>query len=195
MAGVTGPMLRESPRRGIRFLLGLAAGAMAGGLVVAVVAFLVGTALVEAVPAQGRLLVLAAVCAALSAADLSNRTPHVWRQVPQGLVRTLPSGLLGTVWGFDIGVLFSTQKLVSLIWVALAAAVLLEPAAAPVLLVGMAALMSGTIALRSAMGDGDGGVLAHGSKGDRARLRTIRVASGAALLVLCVATATQALQM
>jgi hypothetical protein len=191
MAGVAGPMLRESRRDGIRFLLGLSAGAVAGGLMISLVALVAGTLATSAVGTQPRLLLLAALCVAMGAADLTNRTPHVWRQVPQALARALPPGSLGTTWGFDIGLLFTTQKVASLIWAALAAAVLIEPIAAPVLLVGVAILMSGTIAVRSTIDDG--GVLAHGSRRDRQWTRSLRAASGAGLLVLAATTAIQAL--
>src|SRR3954469_2303619 len=131
MAGVAGPMLRDSSRDGVRFLVGLSAGAAAGALMISLVALLAGTVAASAMPEQARLFALAALCVAMGAADLANRTPHLWRQVPQTLARALPPGSLGTTWGFDIGLLFTTQKVGSLIWAALAAAVLIEPMAAP----------------------------------------------------------------
>lgn len=73
----------------------------------------------------------------LAALDIANRTPHVWRQVPQRLVRELPAGLLGLVWGADLGTLVSTQKTTSLIWGSLAARVLLDPSTAAVLAVAV----------------------------------------------------------
>jgi hypothetical protein len=192
MVGVTSPMLREHRTDSVRFLLGLAAGGLAAGLVVALVAYLIGSAVHVLVPAQGRLLLLAGTCATLGTADLLNRTPHVWRQVPQALVRVLPPGLLGTVWGFDIGLLFTTQKVVSLVWVAFAAVVLVQPSSAPGVLVAMAALSCLTIAILSLTVGA--GTSTHGSKRDRTWLRRIRATSGAVLLVLCVATLAQAFQ-
>jgi hypothetical protein len=191
MAGVTGPMLRERPVDGVRFLLGLTAGGVAAALLVSILAYVVGTAALWLAPAQERLLVLASVCAALGTADLLDRTPHVWRQVPQTLVRVLAPGRLGTVWGFDIGLLFTTQKITSLVWAAVAGAVLLQPGSAPGLLVSMACLTCATLAIWSVVGTA--GVAAHGSDRDRRRSRIIRTASGALLLGTCIVLLAQAL--
>lgn len=192
MAGVTSPMLRERPSDGVRLLIGLMAGGIAAALMVSMVAYVVGTVAQALAPTQGRLLLLAGVCAMFGTADLLNRTPHVWRQVPQRLVRVLAPGRLGTVWGFDIGLLFTTQKVVSLMWAALAAAVLLDPTLAPALLVGMAALWSTTIAIWSL--SGGGGVLDHGSNTDRRWLRSVRAMSGTLLLVVSLITLVEVLQ-
>ncbi|MEO3930031.1 hypothetical protein ABGB07_40215 [Micromonosporaceae bacterium B7E4] len=129
MAGVAGPMLRRSRADGIRFLAGLIAGAAAGAVVVAVPVYLLGR-LLEPLPGPVALGVLAGVCVLLGLADLAQRTPHVWRQVPQALWHRLPPGALGVAWGFDLGLLFTTQKTTSLIWVAVAAVALLRPALA-----------------------------------------------------------------
>src|SRR3954471_20098644 len=125
MTGVAGPLLRNVGlrARGVRFLVGLAVGGAAGGAVLAVPVYLLGR-LLEPLPAWVRLGLLAAVCCLLAVADFAQRTPHVWRQVPQGLVNKLPSGSLGLAWGFDLGLLFTTQKTTSLVWVTLAALIL-----------------------------------------------------------------------
>ena len=115
MAGVAGPMMRRTRAGAARFLAGLTVGGIAGGLVLSLPVYLLGSALTSVMPLTGRVLLLAAICAVLAWADLRHRTPHVWRQVPQGLVRTLPPGSLGVVWGFDLGLLFTTQKTTSLI--------------------------------------------------------------------------------
>jgi hypothetical protein len=132
MAGVAGPMGR---RDRARFLLGLAAGGAAAGLVLSVPVYLVGQLLLAALPLPARVVALVVVALGLAAADLLGRTPHVWRQVPQRFIRTLPPGPLGLVWGFDLGLLVTTQKTTSLPWLALAAVALLDPSLAPLVLV------------------------------------------------------------
>jgi hypothetical protein len=138
MTGVAGPLLHNPKLRagGVRFLVGLIIGSAAGGAVLAVPVYLLGR-LLEPLPAWVRLTLLAAVCVVLAVADFTQRTPHVWRQVPQTLVNKLPPGSLGLAWGFDLGLLFTTQKTTSLVWVALAALVLLKPGLAAVVLVGV----------------------------------------------------------
>src|SRR5262245_38308325 len=130
MAGVAGPMLHYKRWHGARFLVALAVGGMLAGLVLSVPVYLVGELLDRLVPLPVRLLALAVLGAALALADLRNRTPHIWRQVPQRLANRLPPGTLGLVWGFDLGLLFTTQKTVSLLWLSIGALLLLHPAAA-----------------------------------------------------------------
>ena len=95
----------------------------------AVPVYLLGR-LLEPLPGPVAVGVLAGVCVLLGSADLAQRTPHVWRQVPQGLWNRLPPGTLGVTWGFDLGLLFTTQKTTSLIWVAVAAVTLTQPSLA-----------------------------------------------------------------
>jgi hypothetical protein len=127
-------MLRRNRFEGLRFLVGLAVGGLVAGVLLAVPTYFAGTLLQAALPEWLRLAVLVAVAGWLGVADLRDRTPHIWRQVPQRLVRTLPGGTLGLVWGIDLGLLFTTQKTVSLIWLALAGVLLLDPGTAPLLL-------------------------------------------------------------
>jgi hypothetical protein len=145
MAGVASPMLRSSRARGVRFLAGLAIGGAAGGMLLALPVYLLGT-LAGHLPLPMRAGSLALACAGLGVADLLGRTPHVWRQVPQSLVRTLEPGALGLAWGFDLGLLFTTQKTTSLIWGCLAAVVLLRPDLAVPVLVGISVVASMSIA-------------------------------------------------
>jgi hypothetical protein len=192
MAGVAGPMMRWERPAAARFLVGFSVGAVAAGLVLALAALLLGRALNALVPDDARAALVAAICVLFGVADLLNRTPHVWRQVPQALVRVLPPGFLGVVWGFDIGLLFTTQKAVSLMWAAVAAVVLLHPAAAPVLLVGMALVSSAIIVIWSVSG---AAVLrSHGTRRDRRWLRAMRTGSGSLLLALGVVTVVQTFQ-
>lgn len=149
MAGVASPMLRRTRTGGARFLTGLAVGGIAAGLLLSIPVYLAGRLLEAVVPATGRTAGLVAVCLVLGIADVRNRTPHPWRQVPQALVRRFPPGTLGLTWGFDLGLLVTTQKTTSLIWVAIAAAVLTGPSAAAALLVGAAVVAAGAVAARS----------------------------------------------
>ena len=186
MAGVAGPMLRSDRRAGVRLLAGLLAGQAAGGVLLAVPAYLLSMATQALVPFAARLWALAVSCAVFAVADLMNRTPHVWRQVPQALVYRLPPGKLGLVWGFDLGLLFTTQKVVSLIWVAIAAGILLAPASAAGIVIGAAllggvAVMAASIAYRPEVHWRPLGML-----------RRLRWGSGAATVALCFVTAVQA---
>ena len=188
MAGVAGPMLRRSRSSGTRFLLGLAAGGAAAGVLLSLPAFLVGSALDAVAPERVRLLVLAGLLAALAAADLLHRTPHLMRQVPERLVWKLPPGSLGLAWGFDIGLLFTTQKTTSLIWAAIGATVLLGPTWSAPVLVSVALAASLAIALWSA-----GGWVDRIVRHERYRewLGWARRAAGVAMAALCVATILQ----
>jgi hypothetical protein len=189
MAGVAGPMLRRDRFGAVRMLAGLLAGSVAAGVLLALPTYLLGTLMHEALPERVRLVLLAAVCGVLGLADLTARTPHVWRQVPQRLMDVLPPGSLGTAWGFDLGLLFTTQKTTSLIWVALASLVLLAPAASGPLLAGVAALAAlvvvGASIRYQPFAD---------STGERARrwFRQARRASGVVILMLFLVTAARA---
>ncbi|MET8309033.1 MULTISPECIES: hypothetical protein [unclassified Micromonospora] len=134
MAGVAGPMLRRNAFEGVRFLVGLAVGGLIAGVILAVPVYFAGSLLQQALPEWLRLVLLAAVAGWLGVSDVRDRTPHIWRQVPQRLVRTLPGGTLGVVWGIDLGLLFTTQKTVSLIWLSLAAVLLVDAGSAPLVL-------------------------------------------------------------
>lgn len=134
MAGVAGPLLRESRPAGLRFLAGLVIGSLLTGLVLALVLVVTGSVL-TALPLPVRVTAAAVFLVALAWLDLLNRTPHVWRQVPQRLVRELPPGQLGVIWGADLGTLISTQKTTSLIWGAIAVCVLVRPGTAVALAV------------------------------------------------------------
>ena len=193
MAGVAGPMLQDRPLEGVRFLLGLTAGGVAAGLVVGTVAFLVGTGVSAVVAEASRLTVLAAACLALGVLDLRGHTPHLWRQVPQALVRVLPPGFLGAAWGFDIGLLFTTQKVSSLLWGALLAVTLLAPNMALVLVVAVAALSCLAIAGLSLTMRTH--AMTHGTKRDRRWLMSLRGLTGLVLLAMAGATLARVIPM
>lgn len=130
MAGVSGPMWRRDPADAVRFFAGLLAGTLAAGMVLALLTHTVGRLVNMAVGPDVRVLLLAVVALGFAVADLANRTPHVWRQVPQSLIWRLTPGIRGLVWGFDLGLLVTTQKVVSFMWLAVAGVVLVEPDAA-----------------------------------------------------------------
>lgn len=128
MAGVAGPMLAHDPPAARRFLLGLGTGILTGSLLLLGLGLLAGSVLgMIRVSTDTRLVAAAAVAAGLAAADLAGRTPQLWRQVPQRLVRELPPGMLGLTWGIDLGLLVTTKKAGSLLWLAIAGPVLIRP--------------------------------------------------------------------
>lgn len=140
MVGVSNPIYRHGRHAGWRFLTGFGAGlalataVLAGPLLLlAAAAGLVGETI--------RAAVLAALVLGLATADLLNRTPHVWRQVPQRFARDLNAqpGRLGLIWAFDLGLLVTTQKTTSLLWIALAGVVLTGAPAAVVPVLATAA--------------------------------------------------------
>ena len=149
MAGVAGPLLQRNRLGGTRFLIGIAVGGVGAGLVLAVPVFLMGQLADHYMPHPIRLALLIAVAVVLGFADLSGRTPHTWRQVPQRLVRTLPPGALGITWGFDLGLLVTTQKTSSLLWLSIIAITLLDPHASPEALVALSLIATIGIVLLS----------------------------------------------
>jgi hypothetical protein len=191
MTGVAGPLLRNTRTRvrGVRFLVGLAIGGAAGGAVLAVPVYLLGR-LVQPLPAGVRLTLLVAVCVLLAVADFTQRTPHVWRQVPQQLVNKLPSGSLGLTWGFDLGLLFTTQKTTSMVWVAMAALVLLEPSLAAVALIGVSVVATLVVAAMSLTAGADDRPSPNWS---RKWLKHIRRGSAVVIVAVTAVTVAQAL--
>jgi hypothetical protein len=128
-------MLQRSRASGARFLTGLAVGGISAGLVLAVPLYLAGHLAGRVMPLPVKMVLLVGLAFALGLADLTGRTPHVWRQVPQRLVRSLPPGALGLTWGFDLGLLVTTQKASSLLWLSIAAVTLLDPGLVPAALI------------------------------------------------------------
>lgn len=126
MVGVANPIHRRDRRAGLRFVTGFGAGlAVSVALLAGPLLLLAAAAALIPEPARAVLLVVLVVL--LGVADLLNRTPHVWRQVPQRFARELSHlpGRLGFIWALDLGLLVTTQKTTSLLWIALAGAVLL----------------------------------------------------------------------
>lgn len=142
MVGVSNPMMQGDRRAGWVFLGGFGVGLAAAAVVVAIPLMLLGAALAH-LPAPVRGGVLAVLLVGFGLADLLNRTPHMWRQVPQRFVRELRPGQLGFVWAVDLGLLVTTQKTTSLIWIGLAGLVL---GASPI------AILAGVITISTGFG-------------------------------------------
>lgn len=193
MAGVAGPLLRFDRAGGLRLLAGLLVGEIAAGALLSLPGYLVGTAVHDLVPAHARLWLLAVVCAVFAVADLANRTPHVWRQVPQSFARTLLPGERGLAWGFDLGTLFSTQKVTSLIWAAIAAGLLLSPAGTAAVIMTVTLVSGLVIAVQSFRYRPEGAIRRANLRLGRVWKR-VRLGSGALLLTLLAMTVVQAWQ-
>jgi len=185
MAGVAGPMLRRDRLQGTRFLSGLLFGGSISSLLLTTVLFGLGTLLEWSLPPHARLLMLSVILLVLGSLDMANRTPHIWRQVPQAYVRSIPPGRLGLVWGFDLSLLFTTQKSTSLTWAALAGTGLLAPDGAWYVLLCMTVVGVLTIAVRSIYYS----VKGMPDQGDRLRFwfPLIRRICGVALVSVAVA--------
>jgi hypothetical protein len=188
MAGVAGPMLRRSVPQGARFLTGLLAGGLLASLLLAFGVDRLGTAVALVLPDGYRRAAAVLLLLVLAGFDLADRTPHLWRQVPQALVRTLPPGRLGLVWGFDLSLLFTTQKSTSLTWAGLVGTLLLAPQAAWVVLPAMTLTGLLAITARSVHYARSG----PARLGDRGRPwhRHVRRLAGCGLLTLAVALGT-----
>jgi hypothetical protein len=175
-------MWRRRPRDAVAFLTGLAAGEVLAALVVSLVVATAGNALQATMSHQIRVVLFAVLATALGVADIAGKTPHVWRQVPQQLFWRLPPGPLGLVWGFDLGLLVTTQKVVSLIWVAVIGVALLEPGSAPWLLILMAVIACVSVAVLSrtvaALSD------KFGNSRERQWVKRIRIGSGVTIIAL-----------
>ncbi|MGI8665701.1 MAG: hypothetical protein ACR2N4_06700 [Jatrophihabitans sp.] len=176
-------MIADSARDGTRFLLGLTLAGVAGSAVLATVGVALSLVLQAALPAAGRLVALACWAVLLGAADLADRTPQLWRQVPQRLVRELNPGMLGTVWGFDLGLIVTTKKVTSLAWLAIGGAVLLRPALVPFCVIGIGLTTSVSVALWSMQVRNDTQCLV---KRQREWMTRARLLSGTSILLVAV---------
>lgn len=128
MVGVSGPMFADSTADGRRFMAGLTVGSLIGAIVLASAGAVVGLGISHAgLPLDFRRAALILLAATLGIADVANRTPQLWRQVPQRLVRELPPGMLGLVWGVDLGLVVTTKKVTSLWWLAIIGLALVKP--------------------------------------------------------------------
>ncbi len=136
MAGVASPMREEDRRRFARFAAGLTIGHLVAAMLLALLLGFGGELIARLLPHTGRVVLAGVLGLGFGIADLLDRTPHVWRQVPKRFIGMLSPGTLGTVWGFDLGLLVTTQKTTSLLWASIPAVALLAPARLPVVLAG-----------------------------------------------------------
>jgi hypothetical protein len=186
MVGVSGPLLADSVRDGTRFLLGLTIAGIAGSAMLATVAVTFSLALQRALPFEGRLFVLAGLAMLFGLADLADRTPQLFRQVPQRLVRELRPGMLGSVWGFDLGLIVTTKKVTSLGWLAICGMMLVRPGLVPLCVISIGLTTSMSVVLWSARIRNDTQCLV---KRRRPWMTRTRRFSGFTLLAVAVLTA------
>jgi hypothetical protein len=185
MVGVSGPLLADSVRDGTRFLIGLTVAGIAGSAMLATVAVTLSLALQHAMSFDGRLFVLAGLAVLFGLADLADRTPQLFRQVPQRLVRELSPGMLGSVWGFDLGLIVTTKKVTSLGWLAIAGAVLVRPGLVPLCVISIGLTTSLSVVLWSTRIRNDTQCLV---KRRRPWMTRTRMFSGSTLLAVAVLT-------
>lgn len=126
MVGVANSLFQNHRRDGVRFVTGYAAGSLASGVGVGVVLWTIGTMVANVVPWGVRSAVLGLALIPLGALDLTGRTPSKVRQTPQRFARQLGPTPLGLVYGLDLGSVVSTFKVTSMIWAALAGAMLVS---------------------------------------------------------------------
>jgi hypothetical protein len=185
MVGVSGPLLADSVRDGTRFLIGLTVAGIAGSAMLATVAVTLSLVLQHAMSFDGRLFVLAGLAVLFGLADLADRTPQLFRQVPQRLVRELSPGMLGSVWGFDLGLIVTTKKVTSLGWLAIAGAVLVRPGLVPLCVISIGLTTSLSVVLWSTRIRNDTQCLV---KRRRPWMTRTRMFSGSTLLAVAVLT-------
>ncbi len=182
MAGVSSPMLIYRPRAAARFLFGLTVGAILGASLVAAGMLGIGQVLALVGSHAEHVGACVGIVFLLGVADISNRTPQAERQVPQRFIRALSPGPLGLVWGVDLGLMFTTQKVVSLVWAGMVIAVLLEPSLSFVLMWTVAGCYMGAVVAWTLLHGR--GLENFGSVAERRQLRLIKIVSGLSLIVI-----------
>ncbi|MEO6703365.1 MAG: hypothetical protein ABI140_17765 [Jatrophihabitantaceae bacterium] len=190
MVGVSGPLVADSATDGARFLLGLTIAGLAGSTMLALVGVAFSLLVQRLVSFDGRVIALVAWAVLLGGADLANRTPQWFRQVPQRLVRELGPATLGSVWGFDLGLIVTTKKVTSLAWLAIGGSVLLRPALVPVCVIGVGLTTSLSIVWWSLRVRNDTECLMKRQQDWMARAR---VMSGSAMLLTAVTVSAVAI--
>jgi hypothetical protein len=176
-------MLQRAKAEAVRFLAGLLVGGVVGATILALPLYLAGRML-GALPGWASLTTAVVLFVVLGVADLRQRTPHVWRQVPQSLWHRLTPGWLGVVWGFDLALLFTTQKTTSLIWACVVAVVLLKPSLVAVVLIAISVMSTVLVVVSTVT---PGAVTRTGVEWSGTWVSRIRRGSG--LLILAGATA------
>jgi hypothetical protein len=185
MAGVAGPRLRDDRSAGLRFLLGLTVGGAVAGLLLSLPIFLIGNAATAVLSHEVRLGLVVALALGFGILDFTGRTPHVWRQVPQRFWHTIAPGRLGLVWGADLGLLVTTQKTTSLLWLSIAAVALLKPGLAPAVMVALSLITAGAVVFLTGVGAWK--TMVRGGMGWK-WIAHARKLSGGAMVIVGVAT-------
>jgi hypothetical protein len=137
MIGVIGPLVqgkRElggSARSVMLFALGAVAGAVTTGVVIGLLA-----GAVQGLAGEGvRAVAVGVAGCLLLLADLGSRTPTLRRQTSPTWYRRRGARAAWALWGFDLGLGFSTIRLSSLYWlVVLFVAAFVPPVLAPLVL-------------------------------------------------------------
>ncbi|MCP9954256.1 hypothetical protein [Actinomadura madurae] len=191
MAGVSGPMMRRRPADGARFLAASPRAGSCPGCSWHCCCTWRDAGCTRRCPRHRGRSPWRPWRSGSGSPTSPGRTPHAWRQVPQVLVHRLRPGFLGVVWGFDLGLLVTTQKAASLVWAGVAAVVLLDPRAAAPVMVGLALLSNLSVALASVRFTP--ALIDMGTRRERLWLRSVRALSGTALVTLAAVTAVQAL--
>jgi hypothetical protein len=133
MIGVIGPLVqgKRELRGSVRSVTVFALGAVAGSATTGVLIGLLGSLVGGRVPT---IAVGAAGCALLLA-DLVFRTPTLRRQTCSAWYRERGARSVWALWGFDLGLGFSTIRLSSLYWLmVLVVAAFVSPVLAPLVL-------------------------------------------------------------
>ena len=143
MVGVASPLYRVPGA--VRFYAAFAVGLLVAAAVLSMALVPANLAFAIA-PESWRTCGFLVLVLILAILDLRKRTPHLKRQVPQRFgLQGLPMGALGFVYGADVGLLVTTIKVTSLLWVAIAGAVMLASSGAVVAALITAAVVHGLV--------------------------------------------------
>jgi hypothetical protein len=142
MLGVAMPLVQAAQRwRSWIFVAGaFAAGAVIGSFSIGLITWGIGSQLQRHVPESSRYGLVGVVGLLLLAADTGIgrlRTPSLMRQTSPHFFQRLGPVKAFVLWGIDIGLGFSTIRVTSLYWFALAAAMLAAPPRLAPALLGM----------------------------------------------------------
>jgi len=125
MVGVSIPATQRNRRTGFSFLLFYTLGSAMAAMLMIVVLIAVRELFSVLPLTSGTANIMVALSAlAFGVLDLFGKTPHVRRQTPKGLRELLGHRWSAVVWGFDIGLGFTTIKVSSMLWVSVIVAIL-----------------------------------------------------------------------
>ncbi|MDQ1627063.1 MAG: hypothetical protein QOI54_807 [Actinomycetota bacterium] len=127
MIGVTNPGGSVRPRKEVyAAVASLAIGYSISTAFVALVLTTVAAVVPHYFSDSLRLGAVISVLILFGLADLTGRTPMTQRQVPQVFARTLGVAPRNLLWGLDLGLLITTQKTSSLIWIGITTSLIVE---------------------------------------------------------------------